>query len=450
MGLITSAGVGSGLDLESIITAILNAEKAPKEASLRRNESRVESTLSAIGQLSSALSTLDDALNNLNSLSNFQLSSATVSEEDVLTVVTDENTSSGNFVLENASLATGSRLESVAGTFADISDTVGSGTLTFTAGSDTFDVIVDGADDLETIRDNINSAADNFGVTANIINGASGPVIVFTSDITGTGNTLAVTNDNASLDAISTNLTVDTTAVDASVDIDGITVTSSSNSFENAIQDVTFTLLDDSVSSFTLNIGVDTEGVKTAINDFVSAINAFQTVAQSLSESSETTRGELAGDASLRILSTQLATIIQNQVTGLTGDFTTLNSIGVTFDEFGKLNVDDDTLDNALASQFDAISEIFATDTNGVSLQIQDLVDNYIGSGGILDVRETSLNEQRRRLETDRANFEFRISVLETQLRQKFGAADGLIAQFRNTGSFLTQQLANLPGTQSQ
>ena len=446
MGLITSAGVGSGIDIESIIAAILNAERAPKEASLARNEARVESSLSAIGKLSSALSTLDDALENLNSLSDFQLATATVSEDDVLTVVTDENTSPGNFTLDNIVLASGSRLESLPSTFTDITDTVGQGTLTFTAGSNTFDVTVDSLDDLDAIRDNINSDANNFGVTANIINSANGPILVFNSDITGDGNTLVVTNDDASLDAISTNLTTPISANSASVDIDGITVTSESNTFTNTIQDVTFTLLTDTVSSVDLDIATDTDGVKDAIQAFVDAINAFQTTAQSLGQNSESVRGELAGDATLRILVSQVVSTIQDSITGLTGNYTSLNSIGVSFDEFGKLEIDDDALDNVIATDFDAVGNIFATNTEGVSLKLQDLIDDYNGSGGILKIRETSLNEQQRRIESDRLNFEFRITQIESQLREKFGAMDALVATFNSTGAFLSAQLSNLPG----
>jgi len=449
MGLITSAGVGSGIDIESIIAAILNAERAPKEASLARNEARVESSLSAIGKLSSALSTLDDALENLNSLSDFQLATATVSEDDVLTVITDENTSPGNFTLDNIVLASGSRLESLPSTFTDITDTVGQGTLTFTAGSNTFDVTVDSLDDLDAIRDNINSDANNFGVTANIINSANGPILVFNSDITGDGNTLVVTNNDVSLNAISTNLTTPISANSASVDIDGITVTSESNTFTNTIQDVTFTLLTDTVSSVDLDIAADTDGVKDAIQAFVDAINAFQTTAQSLGQNSESVRGELAGDATLRILVSQIVSTIQDSITGLTGNYTSLNSIGVSFDEFGKLEINNDALDNVIATDFDAIGSIFATNTEGVSLKLQDLIDDYNGSGGILKIRETSLNEQQRRIENDRLNFEFRITQIESQLREKFGAMDALVATFNSTGAFLSAQLSNLPGFKS-
>ncbi len=128
MGLITSAGVGSGIDIESIIGAILNAERSPKESSLFRNEQRVDSTLSALGQLSSALSTLDDALNELNTLSDFKIRSATSSDDTYLTATATSEASSGSFSIEITTLAQGSRLESAASTFTDINDTVGFGT----------------------------------------------------------------------------------------------------------------------------------------------------------------------------------------------------------------------------------------------------------------------------------------------------------------------------------
>jgi flagellar hook-associated protein 2 len=448
MGLITSAGIGSGIDIESIIGAILDAERAPKEASLRRNEQRVDSTLSAIGQLSSGLSKLNDALDNLNSLSDFSIRTANVSDDGFISVITNSETANGSFDIDVNTLAQGSRLESTAGTFTDITNTVGQGNLTFTAGSNTFDIAIDSADSLETIRDNINASGDNFGVNANIINGTAGPVLVFTSTITGDTNTLVVSNDDASLDSISSNLTTTQSANSASVSIDGISITSNTNTFTDAIQDVTFTILKETDVGSPLNLSIDsdTDAVKTALRDFVDAVNDFQTISQRLGQSSEQAQGELAGDVTLRILSQNIVTSLSDPVTGLTGNINSLNSIGITFDQLGKLSLDEDQLDNAIASNFDAVARVFAEDSQGVSIRVQTLADNYIGSGGILDIREDSLNEQKRRLETDRLNFDFRITQLETQLRAKFGAMDALVAQFNSTSNFLSQQLATLPG----
>jgi flagellar hook-associated protein 2 len=447
MGLITSSGIGSGIDIESIIGAILDAERVPKESSLIRNEQRVESTLSALGKLSSSLSTLDDALNNLNSIADFRIRAATSSDEDFLTATANTEASSGTFAIDVDTLAKGSRFETVGGTFTDTTDTVGSGNLTFTAGSETFDVAVDAADTLEDIRNNINAASDNFGVNANIVNGLNGPVLVFTSSITGDGNTLAVTNDDASLDDISTNLSQIYAANSAIAFVDGIQVTSDTNTFTDAIQDVTFTAVKETVANepITLTVEIDKEGVKETIQAFVDAINEYQSTVQELGASSELSTGPLAGDVTLRLLSQQVNNVIQGAVSGITSDFNSLNSLGISFDEFGKINLDEDALDSVLDTNFNDIAEVFAS-TNGVSIQLQSIVDNYNGGGNIIDIRETSLNNQKRRLETDRLNFEYRIEQLEVQLRRKFGAMDSLVAQFNNTGNYLSQQLANLPG----
>ncbi len=447
MGLITSAGVGSGIDVESIIGAILAAERAPKESSLLRNEIRVDTTLSALGQLSSALSTLNDSLDELNSLSDFRIRSATSSDESFLTATSTSEASSGSFSIEITTLAQGSRLESTAGIYTDVTDTVGSGSLTITAGTDTFNVAIGASDTLEDIRNAINSADDNFGVNVNIINGTSGPILSYTSSISGTENTLTVTNTDASLNNISTSLTTVQTANGAEATIDGISVTSDTNTFTDAIQDVSFIAVKETEvgSPITLDIAIDKEAVKEALTNFVTAVNEYQTLSQNLGRSGENNIGPLAGDVTLRLLNQKLVTILQSSVSAISSNYDSLNSLGITFDEFGKLNINDSDLDAVIDSDFDAIADVFAS-TEGVSVSLQNIIDNYIGSGSLIDIREDSLNDQKRTLETDRYNFDYRMTQLETQLRNKFGAMDTLVAQFNSTGSYLTQQLANLPG----
>ena len=451
MGLITSSGIGSGIDVEAIIGAILNAERAPKESSLTRNEKRVDSTLSALGQLSSALSTLNDALDNLNTLSNFRVRTAVSSNEEFLTATATSEASSGSFSLVVDTLAKGSRLESAANLYTDVTDTVGAGTLTLTAGTGTFDVVIAATDSLEDIRDAINSADDNFGVSVNIVNSTSGPILSISSSVTGDTNTLVITNDNASLDDISTGLSTTQPANSATVTIDGITVTSDTNTFADSIQDLTFTVIQETEigSPITLDVAIDKDAVKESITAFITAVNDFNSLSQNLGRSSLESTGALAGDVTLRLLNQQMVVILQDSVSGLTSNFDTLNSLGITFDEFGSLNIDETALDTIIDSNFDDIANVFAS-TSGVSVKIQTLVGNYIGSGNVIDVRETSLNDQKRRIDDDRLNLEYRMTSLETLLRGKFGAMDALVAQFNNTGSFLSQQLANLPGFGSE
>jgi len=229
--------------------------------------------------------------------------------------------------------------------------------------------------------------------------------------------------------------------------VDGIEVNSDSNVFSNAIQDITFTAVTvtEAGSPITLDVAIDKDTVKESITSFVTAVNDFISLSQNLGRSTENDVGPLAGDVTLRLLNQQMVTTLQDAVSELTSGYDSLNSLGITFDEFGSLNIDEDDLDSVIDNNFDDIADVFAS-TSGVSIKLQDIVGNYIGSGNILDVRETSLNNQKRRLETDRLNFEYRMTQMETQLRAKFGAMDSLVAQFNSTSNYLTQQLANLPG----
>jgi len=229
--------------------------------------------------------------------------------------------------------------------------------------------------------------------------------------------------------------------------VDGIEVNSDSNVFSNAIQDITFTAVTvtEAGSPITLDVAIDKDTVKESITSFVTAVNDFISLSQNLGRSTENDVGPLAGDVTLRLLNQQMVTTLQDAVSELTSGYDSLNSLGITFDEFGSLNIDEDALDSVIDSNFDDIADVFAS-TSGVSVKLQDIIENYIGSGNILDVRETSLNDQKRRLETDRLNFEYRMTQMETQLRAKFGAMDSLVAQFNSTSNYLTQQLANLPG----
>jgi flagellar hook-associated protein 2 len=164
---ITSAGIGSGLDLESIITAFVTAESVPTEIRLQEKEERLNLELSGIGSFKSALSSFQSVIDKLKSADSLSEQVLDVSTDDV-SITTNGSASNGSFSIDVQQLAQGSRVQSAS--IASSTSLIGSGTLTFTAGSNTFDVAIDGADDLSAIRDKINAESANFGVTANIIN----------------------------------------------------------------------------------------------------------------------------------------------------------------------------------------------------------------------------------------------------------------------------------------
>ena len=334
MANITSLGVGSGIDLESIVKAFIDAEAVPKEIRLQKKEEKLTLELSGLGSFKSSLSTFDNILKKLTASDAFNKQLIEVSTDDV-SVESNGFASNGNFNVEVETLAQGSRLQSQ--TFASSANTVGSGTLTFGAGADSFDVTIGAADDLSVIRDKINEQSGNFGVTANIINTDAGSFLVFNSEITGAANNLTVTNSNASLDSISTNNSIEQAAQDAVIYVDGNKITNSSNEFKDVIEDVTITAKKVNLGTpAVLSIAQDSENGTKLITEFVDGFNALINNLVGLGAPKQ---GRLAFDPNLRQIKQQLTDMVINNVPGMTGGIEALNAIGIDITRTGTLEI---------------------------------------------------------------------------------------------------------------
>lgn len=194
-------GIGSGIDINSIVKALVDAERAPKQAQLDRLEKTTTSRISALGSLRSVVGELSSTLQNLNKLSAFQKNSISSSNTGVLTATAGTTVTPGSFSLQVEQLASSSKiaLQSVSEGNAA---TFNSGKLTISAGSTSFDVdITADNNSLTGIRDAINSAGESSGISASIVNDASGSRLVLSSNKTGEGNDLqvAVTQDGVTL-----------------------------------------------------------------------------------------------------------------------------------------------------------------------------------------------------------------------------------------------------------
>ncbi|CAM3937448.1 flagellar filament capping protein FliD [Pseudoalteromonas byunsanensis] len=466
MPLITSAGIGSGLDLESIIKASVDAENRPKMLSFIKKEETLQVELSAIGEVKSAMSKLQDIVKKLADPENFGKRVANITQPstgDIISVTPTSEISVGQFDVAVKQLAKGSRLESTDNAFASVDSvvTASGGTLTFNAGVDnTFDLTVAAGATLAELRDAINSSENNFGVTANIVNtGTVGSKLVLTSNVTGDTNDLTITSDTAELDAISTTANDGVTAggmnskqsaQSAIISIDGLDVTNDTNTFKDAVQDMTIKALAQSeetagagiYDTATLNVEYDRESINGLIDEFVSAYNnligniGFQTRIGK----------PLNGDASMRSLSGQLVNTLSTPLTGA-GPFESIFDIGLGVDKDGYLQKSSlvRSLNEAMDSNFDDIGTAFAGE-GGVASQLETLLSGYIDSGGLIKERETNLNGQLDDLEDDVANHEYRMASLEERLRKQYAGLDVLLAQMQQTQAYLGAQLANLPG----
>lgn len=474
---IQSLGVGSGLALDDLVQQLLTAERQPKEERLNAKEERIEAEISGLGQIKSKLSDFKDAVDELRSDNGINGREPTITnpseDDDVLSAEASNSALRGSYEIVVEQLAAGSRITTDVGAFSSSSDPVltsGTGSLTFdVGGSKSFTVNVSAGMSLTALREKINRADDNFGVTANIIDTGTGagPRLVFSSSETGDGNDLVITNDTgaAELDRLSTvggtnNISAANieSARNAIAYIDGIEVQSSSNEFENTIQNVSFEVNEvspkDAAGDFLatkLGIGFDKEGLDKKIRDFVDNYNALIDEIGTLTrygESELENDGALAGDSLLRGIQSGLASIVGDSVSSsaLGGLF----QIGIEFDNDGKLEIGntdfglgsgEDRLEDALEDSFDEIAKLFTDPDEGIATRLYEFSKEYTSFSGLISLRERSAKDDKNDLLDERETLELRMLNYEEILRDKYLNLDQTVAQLNQTGAALLASL---------
>lgn len=451
---ITSTGISSGIDIESLVTQLVAAEGQPAVNRLNFREASYQAELSAFGSLKSALTKFQDAIKALKSSSDFLGRLAQSTNDELFTATASSAAVSGSYQIEISQLAKAAKVSTNAGDFSSEDDVVGTGSLTITLGGESFSITVDGTNNtLAGIRDAINDADDNPGITATIISTDSGTNLILSSDEVGSANSITTTAvdddggdgfDLARLNAAENNANSQA-AQNAIIYVDNQVVTRSSNSFSDVIDGVTFNLLKSEPGSIeTLDIKRDEESVKTKINAFISAYNALvDTTSQLASYNADTgAAGVLLGDSALRGVQSSIRQIMTSAVQGL--DFGTLAEIGITTNDENKLTLNTEKLDDALNTAYGSVSKLF-TSENGLAEQLDTLLQRYVGGEGILDGRTDGLQTRIDSITDDRERLGRRLESLEARYRAQFTAMDILVGQLSSIGNFLTQQLANIP-----
>ncbi len=462
---ITAAGTGSGLDIETIIETLTEAERAPTESRLATREIEIQADISAYGSLKSALTDFQAAFSGLSSLKDLAARSATSTNEETFTATASSGAAVGSTVIQVTQLAANHKLVSNSD-FTDPDAAVGAGTMTLTLGGNSFDVSIVGGENntLAGIRDAINDSADNPGITASLLtvsDGAGGTVskLVLTADESGGSNAITVSvsgdsdgndNDDNGLssfiftDADNGNMVEKSAAQDASLLIDDeYEVFSSSNVFQGVIEGVTINALaaDPGVNE-TLNISLDKTAINERLTEFVEAFNVLSDTMDFLTDYDVDTReaGLLTGDFAARTIETQIRRTISGVVEGASSAFNTLASIGITTQRDGSLALDSDKLSSALNSNFDDVAELLAGD-DGIAKVLDDKLESFLRSDGILSSRNTTLQAQLDEIDNQREKLNLRISSFEERIRLQYTNLDILVGQLQSTGDFVTQQL---------
>jgi flagellar hook-associated protein 2 len=479
--------IGSGLDVEAIVKALVDADIAPKTNALDRKEAGLSAELTAIGTLKSSLSALDTSLTGLGDGTAFSLLS--IDAPDAVTVLQTGSPPTGQYSIDVNSLAASQVLAS--GGFASASTVIGTGTLTFKIGDPTYSsgsagaysafaedvsktvsVTIDSSNNtLSGIRDAVN--ASNAGVTASLVVDGAQTRLLFTSDVSGaeTAMSIVVDDDDANdtntsglsqlaynLDSSGgspnfvSNLSEARSSQDASFVLNGLALTNSSNSIAGLIDGLDFTLNKVTSSAETILIKEDSTLIEQKIQDFVDAYNSYQTTLSSLMDYTDAA-GALSGDSTAR----RIQSAIRSATTGvvdLTGNaYTALSDIGVTSDQYGKLTLNSADLQAALSANSNDVKRLFAgattstnladnTDGTGLADLLKISIDTYINSStGMLVSRETRIEDSIDDIADDRLDVIARMASLEERYTRQFTAMDTLVGQLQNTSDFLTNQM---------
>ena len=438
--MISSPGLGSGLDVNSIVDQLMAIERQPLDR-LEADKRDIDTQLSSLGQLKSALSQFQSTLDDLKSLDALEVYTAGSSDESVFTATANSSAVPTTMTVQVNRLAQAHKMGSQA--IADTTTTTvgGSGdTMTITVNGNAFTVNGGGLS-LSDLRDAINTAPDNTGVAATLVIENSGSSrLVLTSTETGNANAMSLSfTGTLGTDLGMTDIN-DPAQLDAEVVLDGqYTITRASNTIDDAISGITLNLTGASATPATLAVARDTESVKASVQSFVDAFNELQGTMDGM-------RGkETDLDATLRSIESRMRDVFNTVPSGITSSFSYLTEVGVTFQREGNLSLSASDLEAAIDSDFEGMAQLFANDSQGYLFRLDAVVEEFVKLDGFLDDREDSLNTSKRSVENRISDMEFRLQLRERSLLAQFTALDNLMGQLQGTSAFLTQQLAALP-----
>lgn len=448
---LTATGIGSGLDINTIVGVLVDAEKVPKEAIFNKTEDTIDAKVSAIGSLKSALSKFQDALDKLKDGDSLNQRNVSTRDSNYFTASADKNAQTGSYNIIVEQLA---QRHKVAGAFTvDASSPVGEGSLDFTVNGNSFSVDVGAGDSLTAIADSINNAEDNVGVTATVVTTDGGSRLVISSDTEGPASNVNVTASDTSGTGLNDmfgagNLSEVQSAKESIVYIDGQKLQSETNEIKNAIAGVTLNLSDaDLNKTSVLKIELDEEAVKENVQGFVDAYNNLMGTIDSLSsyDADKKKASALQGDSMIRSIESQMRNMISTRVDDGSGSVA-LYDIGIEADRYGKLSVNSTKLDKAISEDMGSIENLFATESTGLANKLDTLVEGYVKSGGLIDSRNNAYTNDKQRLEDQREAFSLKMEQLQARLFKQFNAMDLVVGQLNQQASGIVNGLNSLPG----
>lgn len=448
--IVSTVGLGSGLEISSIVKALVTADTSAKQSQITRQTSNNTAMVSGIGSLRSALTTFQSAMDKLSSPTSpsFNAFAATSSNESVVKVTSSNTAVAGSYNIEVGKLATSSKVASQAFE-AGASASIPAGDLKISQNGKEYTVKVADGSTLQAVRDQINKELGTTGFSANIVTGEGGARLVLGSSATGSGSDISVSG----IDALAIDGTqsmadkgagyISAQASDAEIKIDGLTVKSASNTVKDAVSGISLELTGINAGSTTkVTVAQNTDGLKTSVQAFVDAYNALQKSVNTLTNTSKdandnTVLGPLTNDPTTRSLLADVRSVLAQAGSG--DKLTTLGQLGVSTQRDGTLALNSSTFATAMNDKkLGQEVEALFTDKDGVFARMKAAIDPYNSTNGSLSTRRTNLDKIAKNLSDQQAALDRRTDSLTTSLTKRYVALDTALGKMKAQATQIT------------
>ena len=456
-------GAGSDIDTKSLVQALVDAERTPKEASINSKIAKSESQISAYGRVVSALSSLSTAFSALNDASDFadfnvNVNGALASDgSTAYSVEASSDVEVGITDVVITSVATRDRWASSTGYAATTTALNGGNNFSISIRIDNVTTAVTVTDPTPTGVMTAVNAAD-LGITASLVDTgmSSNPYKLVLSGDLGASNAFTITDTTS----IGTKLQLDdqlSRASNAELEINGVEIERTTNEIDDAITGITLTLSGATAGSSTIAVERDTSGVKTRIESLVSEFNLTKGLFRDLSDidSGDELAGVFSGNSSMRLIAQTVGGLITTESSTATENFSYLSDIGLTLDRYGDLQVDDDILSAALSDNFTDVITLFSADTDsqttvgdadrGVAGDAIQILTEMIASDGAIMSQSNALGSKVDDYQEDLEDLDRRMSQIYDRYLAQFTVMEQQVDQMNSTRDYLKTALENLP-----
>ena len=441
---ISSAGIGSGLDVAKIVEQMVAAEKVPLKK-LEYKAEGIQTQISTYGEIKSLTSKLGDIVSKLtrdSAWNGVTISSSNTTLSGTMTGIAATGTY--NINVTHLAQAQTTAIGGASGIALAKDQTMGAaGTIKLTMGAESKDIAIASSDTLTKIATKVNEAG--MGIQASVVTDVDGKErLMLRSKETGTDKKFTVDIDSA-LTALGQTTTQ--AAQNAQVELNGMAIESSSNTFANTIPGMSFTVSEVTSTAATLNVKADTEAMKKNIQEFVEAYNALNDLlTQSTKYVEESkTAGVLQGDSATVSLQNSLRMLTQG-ISGSTGGLTRLAEIGIQMQEGGKLSMDTTKLDKALTN-VEGLKGLFANKADslgqggGIAVNFKNFTDKLLAFDGTLNTKTDSLERTLKSNGAEQDKVNKRADTLEKRLYAQYTALDTKMASLNALNAYVSQMV---------